>query len=266
MSRLVSTEILKIRSTRTWWAMLIGLVVLTLAFTALGGFTAGQSFAPGAPPTPGPDDPAVARGVYTTGYGMATVFALVLGVLAVSTEYRHQTVTPTFLATPRRSRVVVSKLVAVSAFSALYAVVALVLSAGFGAAIFALRGFEVTLLGDDVPRALALSVVGTVVWGILGTGLATLIRNQIAAIVVGIGVTFILEPLIGLALSLTSWGPDVAKFLPGSASAAVVEVSATGGPLSPDALAWWAGLLVLLAYGSVFAGLGAALTLRRDVT
>ena len=266
MSRQISTEILKIRSTRTWWGMLIGLVVVTAGLTALGAFTAGVSFAPGAPPTPGPDEPAVVRSVYTTGYGMATVFALILGVLAVSTEYRHQTVTPTFIATPQRSRVVAGKLVAVVSFSVLYAAVALVVSTGFGAAIFSGRGFDVALTEDNVPRALLLGLVGTAVWGILGTGLATLIRNQIAAIVVGIGVTFILEPLIGLALGLVSWGADVARFLPGAASSAIVEISPTGGPLSPDALPWWAALLVLLGYGVVLGGLGAAVTLRRDVT
>lgn len=272
MTRLVSTEILKIRSTRSWWGMLLGLVVITAGLTALGAFTAGMSFAPGAPPTPGPDDPAVARGVYTTGYGMSYVFALVLGVLAVSTEYRHQTVTPTFLATPRRALVVAGKLVAVVTFSVLYAVVALLVSTGLGAAVFAGRGFDVALTQDDVPRALLLSLVGTAMWGVIGTGLATLIRNQVAAIVVGIGVTFILEPLVGLALGLVSWGTDVAKFLPGAASAALVEISpaasasTTDGPLSVDILPWWAALLVLLGYGVVLGGVGARLTLRRDVT
>ena len=147
-----------------------------------------------------------------------------------------------------------------------YAAVALVVSTGFGAAIFSGRGFDVALTEDNVPRALLLGLVGTAVRGILGTGLATLIRNQIAAIVVGIGVTFILEPLIGLALGLVSWGADVARFLPGAASSAIVEISPTGGPLSPDALPWWAALLVLLGYGVVLGGLGAAVTLRRDVT
>lgn len=266
MNRLVSTEILKIRTTRSWWGMLIGLAVITAGLTALGALTAGMSLAPGAPPTPGPDEPAVVRSVYTTGYGMAYVFALILGVLAVSTEYRHETVTPTFLATPRRARVVVSKLVAVVCFSILYAVVAQLISASLGAGIFTARGFDVALTEDDVPRALLLGVVGTAVWGVVGTGLATLIRNQIAAIVIGIGVTFILEPLIALALGLVSWGADVAKFLPGAASTALVEIPLTGGPVSADSLPWWGGLLVLLAYGAVLGGLGAALTLRRDVT
>jgi len=33
-----------------------------------------------------------------------------------------------------------------------------------------------------------------------------------------------------------------------------------------DMLSWWAGALVLLGYGVVFAGIGTALTLQRDIT
>lgn len=263
MTTLVGTEVLKLRTTRSWWGMAIGLVLFALAFTALTAALVGQTFE-GAPPSPGPEDPAVARSVYTAGFvNGGYLFTLVLGVLAISGEYRHQTITPTFLATPRRTSVVVAKALAVAAFGLLYAVIALVVSVATAAVVFSLRGFEVDVLGDGVPRALALAVLGFSVWGLVGLGLGVMLRNQIIAILVGIGFAFIIEPILGFVATTVEWGPDVARFLPSQASLAIVEGSVAG--TETNLLAWWAGALVLLAYGLLFAGIGLALTLRRDV-
>ena len=103
--------------------MLIGLVVWTALLTLANAATASLEFAPGQA-SPGTEDAAVARGVYTSGLsGFGYVFALVLGVLVIGTEFRHQTVTPTFLGTPRRARLVLAKWLASALFGLLYGVV-----------------------------------------------------------------------------------------------------------------------------------------------
>lgn len=265
MTRLVSTEILKIRSTRAWWAMLIGMVVLVIALTAFGAAFAGRSL-PNSPPLPGPDDPAVARSIYTGGLtNFGYVFTLALGVLVICTEYRHQTVTPTFLAVPRRHRVVLAKWVAAAAFGVVYGAAAVTASALTAALVFSIRGFDVDLLGHGVPRALLLAVLGFAVWAVLGVGLGTLIRNQVVALLVGVGVAALVEPIVSAVLAFQSWGPAIVKFFPTVATAAIVE-PATNAANPVEYLTWWAGALLLLAYGAVFAALGAVLTLRRDVT
>lgn len=264
MSRLVSTELLKVRSTRSWWGMLIGLVAVTLLFTAFGAAFAGAEIQGQPAATPGPDDPAVARTYYAGGFQWAYLFAMVLGVLVMAGENRHQTLTPTFLATPRRARVVLAKMASTAVFAALYGVVALLTSTALAATIFAARGYDVDVLGNGTPRALGLAVLGTAVWGLVGLGLGTLIRNQVAALLVGIGVALLVDPLASFLLNLADWGGEVARFLPSQASSAIVEASDAG--FGFEYLPWWGGVLVLLAYGSLFAGLGAFLTLRRDVT
>ncbi len=263
MSALVASELLKIRSTRTWWAMLVGVAVVSLAFTALLAALVGAEV-PGQPPTPGPDDPAMARTTYLTGFQWGYLFALVLGVLGMAGEVRHQTITPTFLATPHRGRVVLAKMVAVVLFSVLFAVGALVVSTAVAALIFMVRGYEVDLLGNGVPRALGLAVLATAIWGLVGLGLGTMIRNQVAAILVGIGAAVLIDPIISFVLNNVSWGGEVARFLPSQASNAIIQASSGG--VAMDMLSWWAGALVLLGYGAVFAGIGTALTLQRDIT
>jgi hypothetical protein len=97
------------------------------------------------------------------------------------------------------------------------------------------------------------------VWGVLGLGVGTLLKNQVAAILVVIGFTFIAEPLLQVGLNALGWF-SVSRFLPGQASMAMVRT--TGEHLQ----SWWGGTLTLLVYAGVGAALGTFYTLRRDVT
>jgi hypothetical protein len=85
------------------------------------------------------------------------------------------------------------------------------------------------------------------------------------ALLVAIGLGWIVEPLLGLALQALDVG-EVARFFPTAATTAIVQPPQVQGGPSLEYLPWWGGILVLLAYAAVSAGIGAALTLRRDIT
>ena len=263
MTALLRAELVKVRSTKMWWGLLLGACALTIFQALITAFTAGIEPGPGQPELPTLDDPAMVRSVYGSGFAACYVFGIVFGIIGIAGEYRHQTITPTFLATPRRGRVVVAKLVTYLGLGLFYGLVTTVIAVIAGAPVIAGKGFDVRFTSDDVPQTLVLAVLGVGVWTVFGLGLGTLIRNQVAAILIALGVTLLVDPLFTFGLSALDLG-SVARFLPTSASQAVVQGVSTVEDV--DLLPWWGGLLVLLAYGTLFAAVGTAVNSKRDIT
>jgi ABC-type transport system involved in multi-copper enzyme maturation permease subunit len=176
-------------------------------------------------------------------------------------EYRYQTVTPTFLVTPRRERVVLAKMVAHLLVGALYAMVGLVVALVAGGITITIRGEALGYGADRLWPSVGLAVLAVGLWTLFGIGVGTLIRNQVAAILIAVAVTFLVEPLATYLFASLDLDAAV-KWLPTNASAALTSPGAE----FLDYLDWWAGGLVLLGYAVLLGGLGLMLSLRRDVT
>lgn len=263
MRRLVAAELLKLRTTRLWWGLLLGVAGATLIGVVANASLAGRTLSG---TTVGSlDDPAMIRSIYTAGVQTAYLFTLSLGVITMAGEYRHQTITATLLASPRRTSLVPAKAACVLLAGLGYGVTAVGLGVLVGAPIVMLRGGQARLLTDGVPRALALAAVAVALWGLVGLGVGTLIRNQIVALLTAVGAAFLAEPLLSALLNAVHAG-RFAQYLPSQATAALISPPAQAGGLTSTYLPWWAGALVLLGYAAVFATIGAVLTLRRDVT
>ena len=261
MTALVRSELTKILSTRLWWGLLIGAVVYTMLQS---GLTAGFAGLEGDMDAgiPALSDPETIRMIYAgSAFTGAYILALVMGIMGMTAEHRYQTATPTFLATPRRARVVVAKALAHVGVGIGYGVVCVVTAFAVGGAVIAIRGEPLGLGAEGLWRAVALAVLAVGLWTLLGLGIGTMIRNQVAAILVGVAVTFLVEPLLSVALAAADLD-DVGKFLPSSASSAMTSPATAFGDLLP----WWGGGLMMVAYALAFAGIGVALTVRRDIT
>jgi len=128
-----------------------------------------------------------------TSSASADIVVFVLGVLGVTTEFRYQTITPTFLAEPRRARVVGAKLVAHVAVGFGYGLVGLVMAFLVGGTVIKIRGAALGLDTPGLAKAALLSALGVGLWTLLGIGIGTLIRNQVAAILIGVLITFLLD-------------------------------------------------------------------------
>lgn len=252
MTALVRAELLKLRTVRLpLWLLLttLALVLLGVLATVL---TAGLE---GAPLERG--DPALlARSVASASGG--NVVVLVLGILTLTQEFRFGTATPSFLVTPRRSRVLIAKLIAIAVTGLGFALVSAALAVGLSAVLLPLRDGVVTW-DRTVLEVLLGVVLVMVLYGPIGIAVGALVRNQIAAVVGSLAWIFVAEQLLVALL------PKVGRWTPGGASSAVLQLgdlATTRGDLLPV----WAGALLLLAYAVVLSLLAARLTLRRDLT
>jgi hypothetical protein len=252
MTALVRAELLKLRTVSLpGWLLLtaLGLVLLGVLATIL---TAGMEGAPLQR-----DDPELlARAVASASGG--NVVVLILGILVLTQEFRFGTATPSFLVTPKRGRVLVAKLVAISVTGLVFAIVSAVLAVGLSAAVLALRGDEAAW-GSTVLEVLVGVVLVMVLYGPIGIAVGALVRNQIAAVVGALAWVFIAEQLLVALL------PEVGRWTPGGATNAVLQLgdlATTRGELLPA----WGGALLLVAYAAVLSVLATRLTLRRDLT
>jgi ABC-type transport system involved in multi-copper enzyme maturation permease subunit len=268
--RAVRSELLKFTTTRLWWGLAIGVFVSAAAFALLFGLLyTSDSFMnqSGDGPfggTPVADDVQVANSVYTAGLSVGYLLMLVIGVVQIGAEYRHRTVTSTFLAEPRRPRVMLGKVLALILVAAAYGVLSMLGSVLVGALTLEARGAD-AFPSAEVVRTLALSLLVLGLWALIGLGVGILIPHQVAALLIAVGVAWIVEPLVGVAIKAWDFGQDhVAPYLPSEATSAVVNVAQASG--DDVRLSWWAGALVLAAWAAAFAGAGIVRVVRQDIT
>lgn len=244
MTALIRTELLRVRTTRSTWVLLAVGLVLTFAWAAsvlgnIGGMGA------------------AARGstqlradvLGATGIGLFPI--MLLGVVAVTGEFHHRTVTPTFLVMPRRWRVLAAKAAASALAAPLVIIVLLVLVWILGVLAGAFEPTVDTALLAMMARSMPVAAC----WALLGVAIGAAVRNQTVAVLVPLVWFLLIESLIP-AYGLTALVP----WLPGGATTALL-----GGRLA-GALPAWAALLVLLAYALVLLVPGARAIARRDIT
>lgn len=269
----IRSEFVKIFSVRMWWVLLIVLFTY-VAFTAatlaavFGGL--GEQLASSGSGVPALPDEALPPIIYSIASSIGYVFPVLFGTLATTTEFRHQTLTPTFLAQPHRGTVLSAKLVALGIMGAIYGFVALVASVGVGALILTATGHPTGLDDSDIWTLLARVVLAMAIWAVIGVGLGALIPSQVAAIVIVLAFTQFIEPILRLVAMSWEWTAGIGQFLPGAASDALVGASffSVMGAASSDAqtLDWWQGGIVMVAIAVVAAGIGYFTSWRKDVT
>ncbi|MEJ3405291.1 ABC transporter permease [Rathayibacter sp. YIM 133350] len=273
--RAIGAEFLKVLTTRTWWVLAIVMAAyVALLAGGLGGLfgyiSAHPEAARGGSGGGLPPGTAVQQLIYGFATTIGYVFPVLLGALATTGEFRHQTLTPTFLATPRRGLVLLAKVKVFFLVGAVFGVIAWAASLTAGGLVLGAVGLESQLGHPDVWAEAGRGILAMALWSAIGVGLGALVRSQVAAIVIVLAFTQFVEPLLRLAAGFIDATAAIGRFLPGAASDALVgssfySIAGTGGGAS-DPLSWWAGALVLLAYAVLFTVAGYFTSWRRDVS
>jgi ABC-type transport system involved in multi-copper enzyme maturation permease subunit len=285
MTGLIRSELLKIRTTNTWWLFGLGVILMTALALLVNCLQADFFLSQEPPDTTGmdPEDAARTReqfatqsqvvgqaaNIFTSGQFFGGLFILLLGMLLITNEFYHQTATATFLTTPHREAVVVAKLVTGVFFAAVFWVVTTLMSLGVGVLFFQAQDVP-NHLGDwQVQRAILFNLLVYGLWAILGVGFGALIRNQIGAVVTGTLLYLIGTQLAQIIFFLVreflikddrvfAWQVVI------PATAAQIFTSAVD--VFPESPPYWVGGLVMLGYGVVGGFIGTLIMRRRDIS
>jgi ABC-type transport system involved in multi-copper enzyme maturation permease subunit len=277
--RLIRAEFMKIRTTSTGWLFLTGFLVFTAMALTINGFgihsqlypqrglvSPAQAVAQAAQARSPAGVAAIAASMMTSGQRIGVMFALLLGVLVVTSEFANQTAAVTFVTVPRRTTVIMAKVAAAACCGALFWLAGTVIAAVATPLFLYSQHLSTSLAGWAVARSVLLNLLAFVAWGVFGLGLGAVLRSQIVSVIAAIAVyagSFGTELVFTALYNFFHQGWMLGAPVIGPAVAS--EVMTTSGPAFPYAPPGWVGGVIMIGYTLALVAGGIALTKRRDV-
>jgi ABC-2 type transport system permease protein len=242
MTALLRAELLKLRTTRTFWALGGSAVGLVLLIVVLSLWLDDQL-----------RSPTDVRSLLGTA-GISGLLTLVLGVVAGAGEYRHGTIASTLLVTPQRLHAVTATVIACFLGGLLIG-----LTAGGLTALIALPWLSAkdAVVVPSTGEALEIFLGGALYAALaaaLGAALGALLRNQVAAVVIVLVLIFVVDPTLAALVE------GVGEF-----TLTGLGIAMSGGEDDSDALPRGVAAMVWLLYTVLLAALAAMVTARRDI-
>ena len=238
---LLRSEWIKLFTTRTTWVMIgIGLLCEGLFAGLLTGLASFEDI-----------------GDVTeliTGLGLLMTLMLVLGVLIITTEFRHGTTGSTFLVTPKRWPVLLAKLGAGLLVGVLAGLLFVLVNGGLALPIYSGRGGTLPP-ASEIVEVYAGVVASFALLCAFGLGIGAIVRNQVGAIIAAIAVFFVVSSLPELLPG------TIGEYFPAQ------TVGTLHGRVEGDGTLTQLGAgLILAAWSLALVAVGTALTVYRDLS
>jgi ABC-2 type transport system permease protein len=252
VSALIRSELLKLRTARSFVVICgIGVGITMVIGVAIAIFNNYHPF----------DNPAGLDQVSTA--STVLFFTLMLGVLSVTTEYRHGSIAAALLVEPDRRRLLLAKLIATSIVCTIIGLVTVGALLAIAAPILSGRDIALGISGSDMVKLIAGVAIAGGLTGAMGTGIGALVRKQTAAVVGIIVYLLLLEPLITAGTDALL-SDSIKNYSIGNAMTELTGTGAVNGLDNPFGQV--VGGLILLAWVVAFAAIGALVMQSRDVT
>jgi ABC-2 type transport system permease protein len=278
MNRSVAAELLVARKRASTWVLLGIWITLGMLFAYLSPYLTYRNGAEGQ--APAPLTPLLPESLTENLLGgfpfFGGVIALMLGVLAVGSEYGWNTLKTLLTQRAGRLWMFAAKLLALAAV--LLPFVAAMFAAG-AVASFAIARAEGAAVAWpsawELLRAVGAGWLILAAWAALGVLLAVLSRGTALAVGVGILYTFVVEGLLSaLASQVSQLDGLVEYFIRANAYSLVIALGVPTGSLTDNGPGSFFGptvgggqaLAVLAAYAAAFLVVAALVLRRRDVT
>jgi ABC-2 type transport system permease protein len=243
MKQQVVSEFRKLRTTRSAWSLLAGSLAL-VALGVVGVLWESDRVSLAAP--------VAAQPMVHVALSLTWVFVLILGVRSFTDEFRNGSIVPTLLADPDRRRVLAAKLVATGAAAVLFTLAAAGLTLAIGLPWLAAKGVAIEVAVGPLAVWLGKLLLIDIAFAVIGVGVGSAVRHQVAAIVGSLVAVTIVETLMDAV------APAVARYLPAAGAWSVAGID--GAFMRPIG-----GALVLGAWAIGAVGVGASLMRRRDI-
>ena len=135
--------------------------------------------------------------------GIAGLFMLILGVVGAAGEYRHGTITSTFLVAPDRRRIVVAKAIAYGLAGLCAGAVTAALTLAISIPWLSAKGHAVATLGLgtwDIVAIAGGAAIYAALAAMLGVACGSLLTNQVAVVIIVLILVAVVDPVVaGLA-------------------------------------------------------------------